>query len=201
MKVLAIEISSARGSVAVAADGRVVDLRRFECVRGRGAEVFTALADSRSLWEGADLVALGVGPGAYNGLRVACALGGSLRMATGATIRAVPSPCLLPVEAKHYFVCGDARGGRAYVAEVRDQRLAADISLVPHNGISALVRPEVPVYRVGSLPGAEDIEESAPDAGYLALLAPKWPESADNGPVLPIYLKPPHITMPRDTST
>lgn len=199
MKILAIEISSGRGSVAVAENGRVVEFREFECARGRGTEVFAALAETRPLWKGAGMIAVGTGPGSYNGLRVACALAGSIRMATGAAIRAIPSPCLLPVEESRYMVCGDARGGRAYLAEVRDRRLAGEIMLVPYAEVSSLTRRDVPVYRVGSLPGGEAMAESAPDAGRLSLLAPERPAPPDDAPIVPIYLKPPHITMPRGT--
>ena len=119
MKTLAMEISSPAGSIAVADEGRIVAERRFACERGRGAEVFAALADTRESWRDAAVVALGIGPGSYNGLRAACAIANSLQMAGGFEVRVSPSPCLLPTEEAHFFVCGDARGGRAYCAEVQ----------------------------------------------------------------------------------
>lgn len=196
MKVLAIEISSARGSVAVAENGRVVAERRFACERGRGVEFFTALESLREVWKNADTIAVGIGPGSYNGLRTACALANSLHLAGGASLRAVPSPCLLPTAAEHFFVCGDARGGRAYRAEVRKRRLVGDISLITHHEAAALAGGAVPAFRVGALPGAEHLPEAAPEAGVLAMLAPDCPVQSE-GHIGPIYLKPPHITRPR----
>jgi tRNA threonylcarbamoyl adenosine modification protein YeaZ len=200
VKVLAIEISSAEGSVAVAEHGQVVATRRFACERGRGAEVFAALAATRESWKDAAIIAVGIGPGSYNGLRVACAIATSLQMAGRAEIRLSPSPCLLPVDEPHFFVCGDARGGRAYRAEVRARRLRGEIALLPYAEAAAAADGAAPVVRVGSLPGGENLPASSPDAAVLALLAPDLPATG-TGPIEPIYLKPPHITLPRKVAT
>lgn len=194
MKVLAIEISCANGSVAVAENGRILAEVRFEAPRGRGAKVFSALEQLRPQWAGLARVAIGLGPGSYNGLRVACALASSFQAALGADVVSAPSPCLLGVEATNYFAVGDARGGLAYLAEVQDRKLAAQIDLVPHARIAA--HRGKPVFRVGSIGGQEGLPEACPSAALLALLAPSL-EPLDSGPLKPIYLKPPHITAPR----
>lgn len=194
MKILAIEISSPAGSVAVAEGGRVVAEVRFGAPRGRGAEVFSAIEELRPRWEGLARIAVGIGPGSYNGLRVACAIAGSFRMALGAEVVAAPSPCLLEVDAPHYFAAGDARGGLAYLAEVRGRKLLGEILLLPRSEIGA--RKISPAFRVGPIEGAEFLAEARPSAAALALLAPSLaplrPEQIE-----PIYLKPPHITEPR----
>jgi len=200
VKVLAIEISSSEGSVAVAENGDVVTVRRFACERGRGAEVFAALAGMRESWKGAAIVAVGIGPGSYNGLRVACAIATSLQMAGHAEVRLSPSPCLLPVDETHFFVCGDARGGRAYRAEVRGRRLCGEIALLPYAEAARAANGAVPSFRVGTFPGGENCPAAYPDAAVLALLAPDLP-AAETGPIEPIYLKPPHITLPRKVAT
>jgi tRNA threonylcarbamoyladenosine biosynthesis protein TsaB len=200
MKVLAIEISSPEGSVAVAENGDIVALRRFACERGRGAEVFAALAAMRESWKDAAIVAVGIGPGSYNGLRVACAIATSLQMAGRTEVRLSPSPCLLSVDEPHFFVCGDARGGRAYRAEVRRRRLCGEIALLPYNEAALAANGDIPVFRVGTFPGGEHLPASYPDAAVLALLAQGLP-AAETGPIEPIYLKPPHITLPRKVAT
>lgn len=197
---LAIELSSAHGSVAVAERGQLLGQWDFPCERGRGAGIFSALEKTREVWKDPDTVAVGIGPGSYNGLRTACALASSFHMAGGAALRVAPSPCLLPADVSHYFVCGDARGGRAYVAEVRDRRLVRDIVLTSYEEAAALGAGAVTVFRVGALPGAADLPSSAPEASVLALLAPELPV-APSGRIGPIYLKPPHITLPRVPST
>lgn len=201
MKILAIDLSSSCGSVAVAVGGRVVGERRFACERGRGVGVFAALKDLRPAWCGAEIIAVGIGPGSYNGLRAACAMANSMQLATGARLCASPSVCLLPVDDGHYFVVGDARGGRAYRAEVRDRRLRGEISLISHSEAAALSSGKsAPTYRVGPLPGGDDLPESTPEAGVLALLAPELAALSPQK-LQPIYLKPPHITMPRGNRT
>ena len=196
MKVLALELSSAAGSVAVAENGRIVTEVHFVSERGRGAEVFAALEATRSSWQGADIIALGIGPGSYNGLRTACAIATSLQMAGSASVRMAPSACLLPTETEHFFVCGDARGGCAYRAEVRGRRLVGDIAMLPYAEEAAAAGGTPVAYRVGSWPGSECLEELSPEARVLALLSPDLPV-VPAGPIEPIYLKPPHITLPR----
>ena len=200
MKALAIEISSPEGSVAVAVNKDVVATRRFTCERGRGAEVFAALSAMRESWKDAAIVAVGIGPGSYNGLRVACAIATSLQMADRTEVRLSPSPCLLPVDEPHFFVCGDARGGRAYRAEVRGRRLCGEIALLPYAEAALAADGDIPVFRVGTFPGGEHLPASYPDAAVLALLAQGLP-AAETGPIEPIYLKPPHITLPRKVAT
>lgn len=197
MKILALDISSAEGSIAVAVDGGITDARRLDIPRGRGAEVFSALEELRPAWTGLDRMAVGIGPGSYNGLRTACALAESFRQALGIKIVAVPSPCLLALEEPHYIAAGDARGGMVYWAEVDNHRLPQEIRLIERNDFlqTASAAP-IPIYRVGAIAGAEHLPSARPDAAVLARLAPSLPPLPP-GQLLPLYLKPPHITAPR----
>ena len=197
MKVLAIETSSASASIAVAADGEIVAVRRFDTPRGRGAEVFTLLDEMRAAWSGIDRLAIGLGPGSYNGLRVACALAGSIQMALGVELATAPSCCLLNVDEHNYRAIGDARGGRIWFATVESRRLAGEIELLPPDEcLRRISASAAPVYRVGEISGFEHLPVAVPDASVLALLAPDLPP-ANAARIEPIYLKPPHITAPR----
>lgn len=197
MKVLALDTSSAQASVAVAQDGAIIAAARFDAPRGRGAELFTVLEDLRDSWRGFDRLAVGIGPGSYNGLRVACAVAGSFQLALGCEVVVAPSVCLLGVGEEHYFVTGDARGARFYWAEVRQRRLSGGIALLDGGEFVGHLRQcRQPVYRIGPVPGADELPVAAPDAGVLAQLAPELPPCAPDE-IAPIYLKPPHITQPR----
>jgi len=197
VKVLAIETSSAHASVAVARDGQLLADRRFDAPRGRGAELFAVLEELRPHWHDADRLALGLGPGSYNGLRVACAVAGSCQLALGLDLVTAPSPCLLDVPDEHYLAIGDARGSRFYVAEVERSALSGEIALLDETALAARVAAAaIPVYRVGSIPGYDHLPASAPDAAVLARLAPQLPP-VDPRKLEPLYLKPPHITTPR----
>lgn len=197
MKVLALDTSSAAASVAVAQDGEIVAVRRFEAPRGRGAELFALLEEMRDAWRGLDRLAVGVGPGSYNGLRVACAVAGSFQLALGCDVVVAPSVCLLPVEDDHYFATGDARGARVYWAEVRQRQLVGAVALLDAGELAnKLAHPAQPVYRVGDLPAADSPPAASPDATVLARLAPQLTPCRP-AEIAPIYLKPPHITQPR----
>jgi tRNA threonylcarbamoyl adenosine modification protein YeaZ len=197
VKILALETSSPTASIAVAVDGIVSDVRRFQAPRGRGAEIFTLLDEMRPAWSGLGRMAIGVGPGSYNGLRAACALAGSFQMSLGIELVTAPSCCLLAVEDDHYFAIGDARGGRIWMATVEDRQLVGEISL--HDLISAgeiLRSTTQTIYRVGKVRDFGHLPAALPDAAVLAVLAADLP-AADPRKLEPLYLKPPHITAPR----
>lgn len=197
MKVLALDTSSAQGSVAVAKDGAIIAASRFDAPRGRGAELFAVLEDLRDSWRGLDRLAVGIGPGSYNGLRVACAVAGSFQLALGCEVVVAPSVCLLDIDDDHYCATGDARGARFYWAEVRQRRLAGEIALLDADEFATRVRNcEGAAYRIGAVPGAENLPAAVPDAGVLARLAPEL-RPCPPAEIAPIYLKPPHITQPR----
>lgn len=198
MKILALDTSSPRASVAVAENGRILEVRQFDAPRGRGAEIFAILEELRPLWLGMDRLAVGIGPGAYNGLRAACALAGSFQLALGIDIVTVPSVCALGIPEECYTAVGDARGGRIYRAEVRDRQLQGNIGLLDHDEFLSFLagRNSLPVVRVGSVPGGDGLPSGFPDAAILARMAEHLP-AADPHAIAPIYLKPPHITTPR----
>lgn len=198
MKILAFDISCAEGSVAVAESGVVTASRRFAVPRGRGAGIFAALDELRAAWLGLDRLAIGLGPGSYNGLRAACALAGSFRMALGIDVVGTASPCVLGVPDARYYAAGDARGGLVYVALVQDRRLQGEIRLFEKAAFPSLagISPGTPVYRVGALEGAESLPCARPEAEVLAVLAPTLQPLGPGG-IEPVYLKPPHITTPR----
>lgn len=193
MKILALEYSGSLAGIAVAVEGHTVFDRSCEAPRGRGAGVFGLLEETRPLWRDADRLAVGIGPGSYNGLRVACATVIGLQLALGCDVVALPSPCLLPVGAPHYHVAGDARGGRCFLAEVRDRRLAGDIRLVAP---AELETAGVPLYRVGEIAGHNALPLRIPSAAVLAQEAAAL-DPVDVAALEPLYLKPPHITRPR----
>ncbi len=197
MKILALETSSAAASVAVALNGSIAAGRSFDAPRGRGAEVFALLEEMRPTWRGLDRLAIGLGPGSYNGLRVACAVAGSFELALGIDIVTVPSPCLIETGEPHYFATGDARGERVYWAEVRERQLCGEIQLLGHaEMLEKAGTATAPVYRVGPVSSAEHLPVAVPRADVLARIASSLP-AADPHNLEPIYLKPPHITTPR----
>lgn len=198
MKILALETSTGHDSLAVADAGEILAERTFSAPRGRGSEIYTLLEELRPWWKGADRLALGLGPGSYNGLRAACALADAFQLALGLEVVTAPSPCLLDVPENHYRAVGDARGGQVFLATVAGRMLEGPIRLMPRGEFFHETRQArgPRLYRVGHLEGAENLPWAGPSARVLALLAPGLSASAPE-PIAPIYLKPPHITAPR----
>ena len=185
-------------SLAVSEHDRLVTSHRFLAPRGRGAEIFLTLENLRPAWIDVDRIAVGVGPGSYNGLRTTCALAQSLALVLQCEIVICPSPCLLDVPDEHYFAVGDARGGRLWLAEVAGRKIVGDIALItPEEFTGQLTsNSQAPIYRIGNIPGSIHLPESVPSADILAALAPQLTPLSSGSPA-PIYLKPPHITLPR----
>jgi len=189
MKTLAIESSGPLGSIAVVEDGHPGVSWEFDSPRGRGGEIFPALEAAVARIGRADIVVVGTGPGGYNGLRMSAAAAWGVATAHGARLFGVPS--LLGHDAPDYFVAGDARGGRWFVARITGGRIVAAPELMDPDAALATLAPGVPVFCPGGplagLPGALFV---APKAEILARRTDAFGEPS------PCYLKPPHITAP-----
>lgn len=199
MKILALDLSTAEGSVAIAAENKILFSRKLITPRGRGAEIFSALEECRSAWDGVTRIAIGIGPGSYNGLRTSCALAESFRHALNIEVVAVHSPCLLPVRETEYIAVGDARGGMVYWAVVKNHQISQKIHLLTYDDFHrSVASAPSSIYRVGTIPHAEKLPLATPDAAVLAQLASSL-KPLPPAPITPLYLKPPHITTPRPT--
>ncbi|MEI8292628.1 MAG: tRNA threonylcarbamoyladenosine biosynthesis protein TsaB [bacterium] len=186
MTILAIECSSAIGSVAITKDGDPLHQRTFENPRGRGTGFFTALAETSRLTDTFDLIIVGTGPGSYNSLRVSIASAWGLARAREVPLRGLCS--LLGYKASEYHVLGDARANQWFHAHICDGSLVTPPSLhTPEAALSRLT-PGVPVFSTSPL--LESILCEPPQAIQLARRFEKA------GMAEPIYLKPPHITKP-----
>ena len=125
MMILAFEFSSARRSVALARDGIVLS----EAAETGGYRVTNAfaltekvLADAKVLREEIEVVAVGIGPGSYTGIRAAIALAQGWQLARGVKLLGVSSvECLAAqTQAEKIFgrvsVAVDAQRGEFYLA-------------------------------------------------------------------------------------
>jgi tRNA threonylcarbamoyl adenosine modification protein YeaZ len=200
MKVLAFDCSTASGSVAVVADGVTIYDERFECPRGRGGAFFPALDRAVSAAGRVDRIAVGIGPGSYNGLRAAIAAAEGLHLVTGAERVGIVSPRALAGGEGEFFALGDARGGVFWLARVAGGRIEDDFELLPLADLLARVdaRPDLRRLAAGPLPTVPGVTVAAPEAAVLARLALEE-EPATSG-IEPLYLKPAHITAPRPRS-
>lgn len=123
MKLLAFELSTEACSVAVHVDGRVRE--RFEIAPRRHAELALPWAEELLAEAGIarsqlDAIALGRGPGAFTGVRLAIALAQGVALALDRPLVPVSTLQALamraPADAGHVLAAIDARMGEVYVA-------------------------------------------------------------------------------------
>ena len=188
MNVLAIECSCQRASVAVLSDGTVAESWEFESPRGRGAELFTHLESALRGTTPLDVVVVGTGPGSYNGLRMSIAAAWGIARARGIRLAGISS--LLGYEEREYFILGDARAGQLFFAHVANGIFLRPPELfLPQKAIS-LLTPDIPVIATSVLSDLPGAQVAAPCAAILGR------RNFVEGLPEPLYLKPPHITMP-----
>lgn len=186
MKVLAIECSSASGSIALVEDGRTYWELVFENPRGRGGEFFAALEEAAIRSDDFESVLVGTGPGSYNGLRASIAAAWGLARARGVPLQGIPS--VFGYDAAEYVVLGDARAGQWFFAHVRGGGLVADIALLSPGEAARAIPSGSPVFTTSPLMESACFEY--PRARFFSARIDQA------GPAEPIYLKPPHITKP-----
>ncbi len=125
MTILALEFSSEQRSVAVARDGIVL----AEAVEGGGGRTTNAfgliervLAQSGILREEIEVIAVGLGPGSYTGIRAAIAVAQGWQLARGVKLLGVSSAECLAAQAQARKIFGrvnvmlDAQRGEFYLA-------------------------------------------------------------------------------------
>jgi len=127
MKILALELSTARGSLAWLNDA--VDLVVLEWTNDRknSGAFFENLAQIREQFGVPDTIIVGLGPGSYAGTRIAISAAIGLQAASKARLLGLPSICA--IENRDYCVIGDARRQSFFFARIRNQELIEGPSL------------------------------------------------------------------------
>jgi tRNA threonylcarbamoyladenosine biosynthesis protein TsaB len=161
-KLLAIETSTEACSVAVYVDGEVI--ARHELAPRRHTQLVLPWADELMAQAGLrkselDAIAVGRGPGAFTGVRLAIALVQGLALALDRPVLPVSTLAVLAMQGQgpHVLAAIDARMGEVYLGEF----LRGDGGLVAALGAECIVppaqaaRPALPVFGVGTGYGAE----------------------------------------------
>lgn len=193
---LAIDSSSAQGSVCLAENGTILREVTFGSVRGRGTGLHEALQSVLQEACQIDAIVVGTGPGSYNGIRSAIATAWGISLARQIPLYGVSS--LLGIAEGEYCAAGDARRGQFYFAVIKDGVFTYEPKLVEEEELQHLVTEHqtLPLFTASDLsdilPGSL---QQATSAARLALL--QLSESASQGIPEPIYLKAPHITQPK----
>ncbi len=127
MNLLAIETATEACSVALNIDGRVIE--RFEIAPRRHAELVLPWIDEMLATAGIgkhqiDAIAVGRGPGAFTGVRLAVAVVQGIAMALDRPVLSISTLAALALEAnaalgQHVLAAIDARMGEVYVGAFR----------------------------------------------------------------------------------
>lgn len=224
--ILSIETSTPRGGVAVVArDGAVLYEKRFTSERSHNSQLFGPLGEAlEACGNHLACIVVGTGPASYTGVRIGIAAAQGIAMSRSVPVVGLPSvlaPELLG-EASAFVMCGDARRGVYFVAEVRQGALARPLELMDAAGLrekyaATAAAEEMPGPAAGvsegtrGLPwltfdGKPPLDLSgvicvSPSASVLGRLAAQL-TAADlarlaAAPLEPVYLAAPFITQPK----
>lgn len=209
---LALDSSTDTMAVALVTPGQT---RVFEAAGGAQAsarllpEVKALLADAGVAMADLDAVAFGQGPGAFTGLRTACAVAQGLAYGLGKPVLAIDSLMLVAEDARaqgagdEVWVAMDARIGEIYAARYRHDGTAwqvldapalyAPAALAAHWGTPAAVAGTALTEYADALgPVARAWPQARSRAAALgALAAAAWArgETRDAAEALPVYVR------------
>jgi len=226
MKILALELSTARGSLAWLHDE--VDLvREWPNDRKHSGLFFENLTDLQKQFGLPETIIVGLGPGSYAGTRIAisAAIGlrasggtGSVpsssgkligrhggRPSTSSRVRLIGYPSIgaIETEENEYCTIGDARRSTFFFARIRNHDLVEGPTLFSEAELNEKLdnlEDTMPIFSCEPLPQFERAVVCYPSALVLARLAQAPDRPFSLPPLEPLYLREPHITVPRSAS-
>jgi tRNA threonylcarbamoyl adenosine modification protein YeaZ len=198
MRLLALELSSSRGSIAFTDAKNERFTAEFANDRKHSGLFFTNLERCVDECGAPERIVVGLGPGSYAGTRIAIAAAVGLSAATCAQLLGLPSICALRTSAPEYAVLGDARRQSFFFARVQQRQLTEAPDLWTERELQARLRAlTIPIFTTEPLPSFPEAEVLQPSAGILAAMAGgAFPEITTTA-LEPIYLREPHITQPK----
>lgn len=199
MKILALELSSARGSLAWR-DGDIEWTREWANDRKNSGEFFRNVAETQTRFGAPDRIIVGLGPGSYAGTRIALSAAIGLRMATKAELVGLSSLCGIECDAAEYAVVGDARRQSFFLAQIRARILVAPPVLQSEAELQIALdslKTRIPIFAVEPLAQFDGVNVRHPSARILAQLAADPNRAFVLPPLEPMYLREPHITTPK----
>ncbi|HWY41126.1 MAG TPA: tRNA (adenosine(37)-N6)-threonylcarbamoyltransferase complex dimerization subunit type 1 TsaB [Chthoniobacterales bacterium] len=220
MKILALELSSARGSIALLDSGertrkasppRIVQRsapppaallfsREWPNDRKNSGPFFEHLTEVQKQFGKAGTIIVGLGPGSYAGTRIAISAAIGLRVASKTHLIGFASICALECGADEYCVIGDARRHTFFFALVRDRDLIEGPTLMTEAELREKLDKldkKMPIFTTEKLSQFERAELRYPSAKLLGRLATDSKRQFTQPPLEPMYLREPHITVPK----
>jgi tRNA threonylcarbamoyl adenosine modification protein YeaZ len=195
MKVLALELSAAIGSVAFCEKGERL-FRTFPSDRKDSGLFYENLEKIYRESGPPELVVVGLGPGSYAGVRIAIATAVGLKAAANARLVGLPSICA--IDQNEYLFVGDARRSSFFYAHVVRGCCVEGPNLASEEEICAKLqaRGELPCVATHPLPQFKGVAIEHPSALRLIELATQA-DCLIEETLEPIYLREPYITTPK----
>lgn len=201
MKMLSLECSTSRRSVALLSDGRVV----FEGFQPREREDRTLVLIEGALREEGwrpdeiDSLAVGLGPGSYTGVRssIATAIGWNLAHGTLchglSSLEAVAEQCRREGVRGQIGTVADAQRGEFHFGlwqlDDHEARCTAPLKIEGMELLKRLADEGVPLFGPDLPAQASWCRPAFPSASTVALLGSKQPCGADPSTLTPMYLR------------
>lgn len=196
--ILALETSTAHGSVALWCKGAVVQEWHFVSDRTHNSLLFAPLAAALDMAD-PDMIVVGTGPGSYSGVRVALSAALGVALAKKAALIGWPSLTAFDMTAEG-CVIGNARRGSFFIADIAAARLQGEPRLVDEETLARDTQGRT-VWTFDDtawVPGAILVKPSAAWlARRAAALPPEEIVALSAATPEPIYLRAPFITTPK----
>src|SRR3954464_15015774 len=196
MSILALELSTRRGSLAWRGDESLAGhYLSWPNDRQDSGPFFNYLKAVIAEFGNPDRIVIGLGPGSYAGVRIAIATAIGLAAAAGASAELLgyPSICATEGAPEVYSVVGDARRQSFFFATVRNRAVVGDYRLLTEHELREELRQlpaEVPVFSSDALLQFQPrVEQRHPSAEVLAELAAEERVEFSRPPLEPIYLR------------
>jgi tRNA threonylcarbamoyladenosine biosynthesis protein TsaB len=207
MITLAIDTSTPHGSIALLSDETLLLEEHFVGDRSHSASLFVALEKARALADHVDVIAVGLGPGSYAGIRISIAAALGLHLALGAKLVGIPSVAALDTAVAttdgatwptQHIVIGDARRESFYFSRIENGVCVEGPLLATEAELrERLSTTRLPIYATEPVPQFPEAQIALPSAVKLAVLASTNTGIIATDNLEPIYLREPHITQPK----
>jgi tRNA threonylcarbamoyladenosine biosynthesis protein TsaB len=200
MKALALELSTARGSLAWLSGGGDPIVRQWSNDRKHSGPFFENLVAVQKQFGPPDTIIVGLGPGSYAGVRITISAAIGLQTSSHAHLVGFPSICAMECEAKEYCVIGDARRRSFFFDRIRANELMEGPILFIESELRDKLDTfdrNMPILASEELSQFERVLVRYPSAAILLQIARDPERRFVLPPLEPMYLREPHITIPR----
>jgi tRNA threonylcarbamoyladenosine biosynthesis protein TsaB len=200
--VLAIDLSTPRGVLAVVRGFKVLFEASFQSERSHNAQVFAPLAQALAVMpeDEKSVIVVGTGPGSYTGVRISIAAAQGLALSRGWRVLGWPS--IATAEPAEYAVLGDARRGQYYHALIHKGRMTHAPELITAEKAAELLAGGGTWLSYDErAPLGLPVTLARPDAAALAKFISHLPEEelqqGCSAALEPFYLQEAFITVAR----